>query len=202
MKTTVFIVSIFIGTFFSNIIFAQANGEFKLSYGYSGVDLLNESSTVRYVAIPCGISNGITTVISIFSSSTNSTAVPCKFEQKNGGTISINYNKTVNEKVSVGGQLNISNYKYRLHQNKPWTKKNTIAPYAKVEYRYIHKPKFEMYSSAMLGIMSRNKGSKRSMLPSIHFTALGFRHGIKHAIFYELGLGFGHLISIGYSAKI
>jgi len=201
MKTTVLALSIFILGCLTSLTLAQGKNELKMSYGYSGLDAVIPGSLQTANAVGCAFANITLTTISLLIGSTNPSTVQCKFELESTGTIGINYNKILNEKLSVGGQLNFSNYKYRYHNNKRWTKVNIIATYAKIEYRYITQPKFEMYGSAMAGIIG-NRGKNKSAIPTLHLTALGFRHGTQHAIFYELGLGTGHLVSIGYSAKI
>jgi len=188
MKTTILIILICSNSLFSNKIAAQEKGEFKLSYGYSGVDFFIPQSLQTFSAFTCGIANTVSTVGGLLGS-TNPVSIPCRFQMRGSGTYSISYNHILNEKVSVGGQLNYSSYKYRWRSDKPWKKTDIISPYAKVEYRHSTKPNHEFYSGFMLGILSAKDGLDRNGIPAFHLTALGFRHGIKNAVFCEFGLG-------------
>jgi len=122
------------------------------------------------------------------------------------GTLSATYNRRINNKISVGVQANYTRIILKSSEFVPGIEpsenrvysdpKPIIYPLAKVDFRYINKPEFEMYSSAMLGLFSIDDGFP------LHLTGLGFRVGAKHAFVGELGFGFGHLASIGYSVKI
>lgn len=160
MKTTVLVVTVLMSILFSNVILAQQKNEFKVAYGYSGIDAF-------YTALQFGEGP----------------------HDKTKGTTSISYNRRINNRISIGAQAN-----YTLIKNSEL--KHIIYPLAKFDFRYINKPAFEMYSSAMAGLMTIEDGFP------FHITGLGFRHGKQHALFYELGFGFGHIISVGYSIKI
>jgi len=186
MKTTVLIVAILINILFSNVVFGQEKNELKLSYGYSGIDAYY-SGILEFGEGP---------------------------HDQTRGTLAIGYNRKINNRVSVGAQINYTqtNNKFKtkekgyVYEGVEYPNHNVykedsklehiVCPFAKVDFRYINKPGFEMYSSAMLGLISIEE-----MFP-FHITGLGFRHGQQHAVFYELGYGFGHIISIGYSVKI
>lgn len=200
MKIKLLTLLMLLGTF-TSLTFAQGEDEFKISYGYSGLDALVPASLLTSYAFSCVFVNTLTITTGVLLGASEPLTVPCHFETKQSGTFAVNYNKRINDKVSLGGQLNISRYKYRTRENAPWKKINLTAPYAKIEYRYINKEKFEMYGGVMLGVIVGNNSDK-SILPAIHLTPLGFRCGQQHAAFFELGLGSGHLISTGYSAKI
>jgi len=177
MKTIALIVSILTSILFSNVLVAQEKNEFKVAYGYSGIDF-------TYTAIPIGEGPHDAT----------------------SGTLSINYNRRITNRISVGVQTNYTRIILKSTEPVPGIEpsenrvysdpKHIVYPLAKIDFRYINKPEFEMYSSAMVGFFSIDDGFP------CHFTGLGFRVGAKHAFVGELGFGFGQLVSVGYSIKI
>lgn len=100
----------------------------------------------------------------------------------------LSYDRRINKRISVGGGANYFIIRSRCSGGScERSIEHIVLPFAKFEYRYKVKPEFELYSSIQI--------------PFIHLTALGFRKGNKHAFFGELGIGFGQLVSAGYSIK-
>jgi len=112
------------------------------------------------------------------------------------GTISLSYSRKVYEKISLGLQVN---YSPIIENHIDWEQtknRQIIIPLAKVDYAYLIKPEFEMYSSLMVGPLGIDNDF------AFHLTALGLRVGAKHAFLAELGFGYGHIVSMGYSVKL
>jgi len=185
MKTVILTVTFFLTTLLSTSIFAQEKNEFKLSYGYSGVDFDRNLSW--------GWDDYI---------------------DQTYGTLNLSYNRRIHKKVSVGAQVNYTfvnsrkaeiaydNYGHPQYDdygniiygdNTKSKHEHIVKPSVKLGLFYISKPDFELYSEAML-----------SPIPNLvpHFTLLGFRYGSKHAVFGEIGVGYGQLVSAGYSFKL
>jgi len=202
MKTKLITLSICISLIFSNLILAQGKDELKVSYGYSGTDLFLPRGLPSRLEhnLECVSANIAITTVGALLGSNESSTIPCNFEISRTGTIAFNYNRRIKDDLSLGGHINHSQLKYRFN-NEPFKKIKSTSIHAKIEGRHINKPKFELYSAAMLGVRLEMREKTKSY-PSFHFTVIGFRHGRKQAIFYELGLGTGHLISIGYSIKL
>jgi len=80
----------------------------------------------------------------------------------------------------------------------------TIAP--EIDFRYIQKEKFTMYSSATLGstFMSEEiDGSEvKTTYFDVHLSLIGLRYGQKLGAFAELGFGFKGLINFGINLKL
>jgi len=189
MKSKILIITILIGSLFSNSILAQEKNEINLSYGYSGVD----------VAIPIGLklADGFGHIIgNAFTETFFGESIPFRpLEIKRSGTITANYNRRINKRISLGGQLNYSHFIYKREGDKEWEHISVPVPFAKFSYRHVVKPEFELYSSALVNPIIKDGNVL------FHITGLGFRAGTKHALLGEFGFGHGHLISVGYSLK-
>lgn len=174
MKTTVLIVSILIGALFSNSILAQEKNELKFSYGLSTIDI-GVPATLRITDF--GAAVAISIPPTIFNSHDTLT-LNYNFikEIKGSGTLSVNYSRRLNRRISIGSQINYSYFKFR-REGENWKHVHVPIPFAKFNFRYIVKPSLEMYSSAMLVPIPIG-----NILP-FHVTGLGFRHGKQHAVF-------------------
>jgi hypothetical protein len=80
----------------------------------------------------------------------------------------------------------------------------TIAP--EVDFRYFQKEKFNLYSSAAVGITFfteevNNAPGKRNYA-DVHLSVIGFRYGQNLGAFAELGFGFKGLINLGVNLKL
>ncbi len=190
---------IFLLCIISNLSFAQNKGEFKVAYGYSGLDAFVPGSLETANATACVAANIILIPISILLDPTEAQIIPCeKFEARpSRGTISINYSQIVNEKLSLGGQFNFSQYQYR-RGNDPWKKVSLNAIYFKLDFLYFSDEKLKLYGNGMLGMVVNSKVGEKNF-PGLHFTPIGIRVGNKHAFNCEFGIGTGNIISAGYS---
>jgi len=180
MKTTVLIVSILISTLFSNVLFAQEKNEFRVAHGFSGINYL---TTFGDHLLPY--------------------YNPDKFsEVQTFGTSSIAYKRRLNNRISLGAQVDYSYFTEKLDLHKPKEPTHLILPYLTFDYRYINKPNFELYSSVMAGAIILNDAELGPAFITVpHFTLLGVKRGNKHAFFGELGIGVGQLVSAGYAFK-
>jgi len=181
MKTTVLIVSILISTLFSTVLLAQEKNEFKLGHGISGINYL---MTFGSHLLPFHNPDNYSEVFTL-------------------GTSSIAYKRRLNDRISLGAQVDYSYFTEKTDPNKPKEPTHLILPYLTFDYRYITKPNFELYSSAMVGAIIENdeefEGTTFLTVP--HCTLLGIKRGNKHAFFGELGIGLGQLVSAGYAYK-
>ncbi len=120
------------------------------------------------------------------------------------------YNRfTIDGFTSPGGT---KEYSYRLH---------TLQPQLRADFRYISRPKFQMYSGAHIGVIfgktrsidynssgmiiddERSGWELNTEDPSFvfHFNLLGFRFGRNRAFFTELGFGLNSLVRGGVQAR-
>lgn len=117
------------------------------------------------------------------------------------GTFSLSYSRSVDKRIKIGAQVN--SYFLMSESSGESSGKKTvhpiIIPFLKVDYLYITKPDFELYSSAMIGLPSAGLRDWIKIIP--HITLIGFRKGSEHAFFGELGIGYAQVISAGYSFK-
>lgn len=121
--------------------------------------------------------------------------------------LEMQYNRWVVDGLTSGGERE---YSYRVH---------VLQPQLRADFRYISKPKFQMYSGAAVGLMF---GKSRSLdydasgnvveerispwelngdgVP-FHFNLIGLRFGRKTAFFTEIGIGFNSLLRGGVSTR-
>jgi len=133
-------------------------------------------------------------------------ASPFDFKFKNYltsyGTLSLSYNRKIHKRISVGIQLNSAIKEIGIDEETKIAP--LISPYLKFDYRYIVRSNFELYSSAMIGIPVQVLGIYGIIplpFPFPHLTLLGFKRGDIHAIFGELGIGLGQMVTAGYAYK-
>lgn len=121
--------------------------------------------------------------------------------------LEMQYNRWVVDGLTSGGERE---YSYRVH---------VLQPQLRADFRYISRPKFQMYSGAAVGLMF---GKSRSLdydasgnvveerisswelngdgVP-FHFNLIGLRFGKKTAFFTEIGIGFNSLLRGGVSTR-
>lgn len=138
------------------------------------------------------------------------------------GTAQIGYTRLLSERFSLGLEVQynrvvidgssggVLEYSHRLH---------IVQPQLRLDYRYISRPRFQMYSGGAVGLMfgkgrtiqydaSGNVTSddtdpwdfNSDGIP-FHINLMGFRFGRKTAFFTELGIGFNSLIRVGVASR-
>lgn len=80
----------------------------------------------------------------------------------------------------------------------------SIAP--EIDFRYLQKEKFHLYSSAALGLTflaeEVNGSEEKRNQGDVHLSLIGLRYGQKLGAFAELGFGFKGLINFGINLKL
>jgi len=138
------------------------------------------------------------------------------------GTAHVGYNRFLSHRFSLGFEVQynrmvidgssegVLEYSYRLH---------LLQPQIRFDYRYISKPKFQMYSGGAVGLMfskehiieynSSGAVTSDESYPwafnsggiPFHINLAGFRFGRQTAFFTELGIGFNSLVRVGVSSR-
>jgi len=167
---------------FSPVIAQQAQHDIKVSYGpFSGNDLATTIGGVFLYVLTLGLAG--------------------EPEMNHYGSYIVSYNRRVNKRVSLGVQLNYNPIDLNFPDADLAYKFRYTSLLGKFDFRYIANPKFEMYGNIMLGATA-DFGDYKVLGFTGHINPLCFRHGKKHGVFYELGIGSGPYVSLGYSAKL
>ncbi|HMO38286.1 MAG TPA: hypothetical protein PKC76_03220 [Saprospiraceae bacterium] len=207
MKT---IWSILIAIFlFSGALLAQTN-EFKIGYGIpSGTEIGVSLATSIGSALGANIGIGIGDVVSIIVSGvpTEVTVVDISQDNQWYGTALIGYQHHLNRRLSLGAQFNYNPMRITntIRYSNDFTSTSTqqydfVSLYARFDFRYVARPKFELYSAILAGaITDLRESGNINFAP--HVTVLGFRIGQQHGFFTEFGLGLGPLFSASYGIK-
>lgn len=189
---------------------AQDN-ELKLGYGVlSGTEIAVSIGSSIGVAIGTGLALKVGDVVSIIVNGTPTNVTVTSIEGNTAaiGTFYLGFNRYLSERFSIGTQLNYN--PIRIDHTINYSNGDTemlstqtsfLSLYGRMDFRYVARPKFQLYSALMLGgIMELDEVSDGPSF-ALHFTALGARFGEKHAFFAELGVGLGPFISGGYSSR-
>lgn len=201
---------ILVATFFFNgALLAQTN-EFRIGYGIpSGTEIGVSLATSIGSALGANIGIGIGDVVSIIIEGvpTNVTVVDIRQDNQWYGTALIGYQHYLSRRLSLGAQVNYNPMRITntVHYSNGFSSTSTeqydfLSLYARLDFRYVARPKFELYSAIMGGaITDLRESGNINFAP--HVTVLGFRIGQQHGFFSEFGLGLGPLFSAGYGVK-
>jgi len=145
-----------------------------------------------------------------------------KEEQTYFGTVQLGYQRLLGKRITVGLEIQYNRVVINGTTNAVqdyFRRSEFLQPQLRFDYRYISRPKFQMYSGVALGLMfskdrtigydpSGNVTSDRKTVWEFnsdgvpyHLNLMGFRFGRKTAFFSELGLGFNSLARVGVTSR-
>ena len=197
-----FIVSLF--TLYSVFSFSQSQGTSELNISLGAATLEDFRTAVENVA----------------TSLVRSAITGEKLTHEDGSSqmaFTAHYSYAIKDQWMLGASLAFQNIKGNLLVDGVKSGKSSSAVYSfgvESNYRYISKPKFQMYSGLGVGyafgettftlgdkLEFKNKIDDTSKIDylTFHVTALGFRVGKKLAAFAELGVGYKGIINGGLS---
>lgn len=149
---------------------------------------------------------------SILSPSSNPNTVVRVVEATTQDEVSLNlslaYSHLISQRFSLGIQLNY-NPLTRTHTDRlsnGFTRRRSeklqvLSLAGRIDYRYVVNPRFQLYSSMLLGAAS-NLSAATYGKTYFHFFPLGLRFGEQNAFWAEFGFGTGPVISLGYAICI
>ncbi len=134
-----------------------------------------------------------------------------KADAKYTGVPFLTYHYSANSRFGFGGAVGTYNAKgtLRIGDADAGTYKETnyIAA-AELDYRWIMRPGFQLYSGAGFGVRYRHgaystEGSEtlNKVLPTFHINAIGLRIGKQVGFFAELGAGYKGVLSFGLNGQ-
>lgn len=183
--------------------------EFKMGYGWlSGAEFAVGFGYGLASVLGTSISIGIGDVVSIIVDGvpTNVTVTRLEDDSKYYGAALLNYNRFAGKRASFGLQASYAPlfFKSIVHYSNGRTsteesRADIVQVYARFDYRYILKPRFQMYSGVMAGWLLELQYGDSGFAP--HINLLGLRFGQKGALYAELGIGLSSIFSAGYSAR-
>lgn len=211
MKSSILVL--FIACFMAMQLNAQIEykNEFKAGYGLgSGTEIAVGIGSAIGTAIGASLGLAIGDVVSVLvnGTPTNVTITAIESDSRLLGTFQLGYNRYLSKRFSVGLQGNYNPFSlgYVIKYSNG-TQSTTETKYAftsllgRLDYNYIAKPKFQLYSGLMGGGMVDLKHTDEGVIPFGHLVVLGLRFGNQNALNLEGGIGLGPLISAGYSRK-
>lgn len=184
--------------------FRLKKNEWYLSYGPPGY-----SGTEAGISFTYGITD-------------NKERTPKKEEHTYLGTIQVGYQRLLGKRLMLGLEIQFNRVVINGSTSNVqdyFRRTEFLQPQLRLDYRYISRPKFQMYSGIALGLMfskdrlieydasgnvvfSRNAVWKfNSDGVPYHLNLLGFRFGRKTAFFTEMGLGFNSLARVGLTSR-
>ena len=134
-----------------------------------------------------------------------------KTDQEFTGVPFLTYHYSSNSRfgfgAAIGGYDSSGHLQFAGDDVGTFKEKNYIAA-VELDYHWIMKPSFQMYSGAGVGVRYR-KGTYETtesdtvskVLPAFHLNALGIRFGRKIGFFLEMGIGYKGLLSGGVNAQ-
>jgi len=134
-----------------------------------------------------------------------------KTDQEFTGVPFLTYHYSSNSRfgfgAAIGGYNSSGHLQFAGDDVGTFKEKNYIAA-VELDYHWIMKPSFQMYSGAGVGVRYR-KGTYETtesdtvskVLPAFHLNALGIRFGRKIGFFLEMGIGYKGLLSGGVNAQ-
>jgi hypothetical protein len=191
------------------LLSGDPRNEFKIGYGLlSGAEIGVSLGHGVGTALGAVISLGIGDVVSIIVDGvpTNVTVTRIEDDSKYYGAAILNYNRG-GRRASWGLQASYAPLIFKsivyysngsVSTTEPY-RVDLLQTYARFDYRYILRPKFQMYSGLMAGMLFELQGGGAVFAP--HVNLFGFRFGQKSALYAELGIGLSSFISAGYSAR-
>jgi hypothetical protein len=181
--------------------------EFKVGYGILSIPEL-AISIGNSLGVAIGSSLGLA-VGDIVSTLVNGQPTNVKITKIEGdliwyGTFQVGYNRFVKKRLSLGLQASYTPmlFKdvvyYSDGSTRTYSSKSAFAQlYGRLDFHYIQKPRFQMYSGLLVGGLS----DFTNLTWAAHLNFLGFRFGKSHAFYTELGFGFSSMITMGYSKR-
>jgi hypothetical protein len=193
-----------------HLLCAQSNRqEFRAGYGVlSGIEVGLGFADAVGTAIGSSLALAVGETISIIVNGQPANVTVTSIDHKDVyyGTFSGNYNYYLTRRLSLGVQgsytpidfkdvVYYSNGQRQSYHNRY----NILQLYGRLDFHYIDRPRFQMYSGIMAGGIYIIEDSTSSWAG--HVNLLGFRFGKKHAFYTELGLGFSSTLAAGYSVR-
>lgn len=195
---------VFLFIFYSAFIFSQSQGtsELNISLGVATVEDFRSATTDAATSLVTSVITGE------------------KLTHKDGSSqmaFTLHYSYAIKDRWMLGTSLAYQNIKGNLFLDGEKSGYSHSAVYSlgvESNYRYISKPKFQMYSGLGAGyafgkttfklgdeleFKNTNKDTSKINYMTYHLTALGFRVGKKLAVFAELGVGYKGIINGGMS---
>lgn len=134
-----------------------------------------------------------------------------KADAKYTGVPFLTYHYSANNRFGFGGAVGTYNAKGTLRIGDgaagTYRETNYIAA-AELDYRWIMRPGFQLYSGAGFGVRYRHgtystEGAEtlNKVLPTFHLNALGVRIGKRIAFFAELGAGYKGVLLAGVNGQ-
>lgn len=145
-----------------------------------------------------------------------------KEERTYFGTLHVGYQRLLGKRFSLGLEIQYNRVVINGSTNAVqdyFRRTEFLLPQLRLDYRYIYRPKFQLYSGAAVGLMfskarkieynvsggvlADETGSWKFNDDGIpfHINLMGFRFGRKTAFFTELGIGFNSLIRVGVASR-
>lgn len=138
------------------------------------------------------------------------------------GLFNLGYHRFINRRMSYGieltyGHITTTSSPGNDQLSRRWT--HFVFPNFRLDFRYISKPKFQMYSGLALGLLLFETNRTRTYsniggsyteeknshlfggISLLHINAVGLRFGGKTAFFTEVGLGLNSLIRAGVTSR-
>lgn len=197
-------IIIFLFTFYTAFIFSQSQGTSELNISLGVATFEDFRSAAGDVA----------------TSLVTSAITGEELTHKDGSSqmaFTVHYSYAIKDRWMLGASLAYQNIKGNLFLDDKKSGHSHSAVYSlgvESNYRYISKPKFQMYSGLGAGyafgkttfklgdaleFKNTNNDNSKINYFTFHVTALGFRVGKKLAAFAELGVGYKGIINGGLS---
>jgi hypothetical protein len=183
--------------------------EFKVGYGIVSIpELFISIGNSLGVAIGSSLGLAVGDIVSILvnGQSTNVKITKIEGDLIWYGTFQVGYNRFVKKRLSLGLQASYTPmlFKdvvyYSDGSTRNYSSKTAFAQlYGRLDFHYIQKPRFQMYSGLLAGGLYVLDSKDITWV--VHANLLGFRFGKSHAFYTELGFGFSSMITMGYSAR-
>lgn len=192
------------------LLSGDPRNEFKIGYGvWAGAEIGASFGYALGTALGASIAVGIGDVVSIIVDGvpTNVTVTRIEDDSKYYGAALLNYNRFMGRRASWGLQASYAPLIFKStvyysngHVSTTETYRvDILQMYARFDFRYVLRSKFQMYSGIMAGALFVPQEGNAAFAP--HINLLGFRFGRKGALYAELGIGLSSIFSAGYSAR-
>ena len=135
-----------------------------------------------------------------------------KMDMKFSGVPFLTYHYSANDRFGFGGAVGTYGSSGSLGAGDaivgPFKERSTVVA-AELDYHWIMRPGFQLYSGAGFGVRVRRgtytdgaeTDTVTKALPAFHLNAVGLRVGRKVAFFAELGLGYKGVLAIGLNGQ-